>query len=162
MIIKYEGELGNETVPENFRGVQYYVLGKYTEYVFVLVAVKTTDKSMYTRCAGKQDPKYRLSNIVEEKFHDLISHEIQRRSDMKITHPDDFTAEELDDILEEVHYKVLQHQKENWHLIFYQNGKVKDIRTGLKAGLKAFIKRLLRPDKIKVYIFEYDIKKNGD
>lgn len=118
MILKYYGETGDDSVPERFRLVQYFVIGKDDERVFVLVAVKTNSGDMHVGYPNKGEARRRLSMKVSDKFHELRSYEIDRRISEKSNSVDKFTAEELDDILEKACDEVLKHHVGQWSLTY--------------------------------------------
>jgi len=111
-ILKYAGKPGDDKIPEFFRGAQFYVVGKTTKSVSVTIGVKTGNGDMYTDYPPKNDPKHLLSSKVSDKLGQIRGYRIDERGEGGEFYRDgvrNFTAEELDDMLEEAYKEVVRH-----------------------------------------------------
>lgn len=111
-ILKYAGERGDDKTPEFLRDAQFYVVGKTTKSVSVIVGVNTGNGEMNTGYPPKNDPKHILSSKVSGKLRQIRGHRIDGRAGRGDFYRDrvrNFTAEELDDMLEEAYKEVVRH-----------------------------------------------------
>ena len=108
-ILKYAGELGDDKIPDFFRGAQFYVVGKTTKSVSVIIGVNTRNGDMYTGYPPKNDPKHLLSSKVSDKLGQIRGHRIDERVGKGDSGISSFTVEELDDMLDEAYKEVVRH-----------------------------------------------------
>ena len=108
-ILKYAGELGDDKIPDFFRGAQFYVVGKTTKSVSVIIGVNTGNGDRYTGYPPKNDPKHLLSSKVSDKLGQVRCHRIDERVGSGDSEISSFTVEELDDMLDEAYKEVVRH-----------------------------------------------------
>jgi len=111
-ILKYVGGCGYDKIPEFLHGAQFYVVGKTTESILVIIGVNTANGDMYIGYPPKNDPKRLLSSKVSDKFRQIRDHMIVERAERGDFYPEGvsiFTGEKLDDMLDEAYEEVVRH-----------------------------------------------------
>jgi len=108
-ILKYAGALGDDRIPESLHGAQFYVVGKTTEYVSVIIGVNKANGDMHIGYPPKNDPKHLLSSKVSDKLRQDRCHRIDERVGRGDSEISSFTVEELDDMLDEACEEVVRH-----------------------------------------------------
>ena len=108
-ILKYAGERGDDKIPEFLRGDQFYVVGKTTESVSVIIGANTANGDMHIGYPPKNDPKRLISLKVSDKFGQIRGHMIDERAGRGDSEISSFTVEKLDDMLDDACEEVVRH-----------------------------------------------------
>ena len=152
-ILKYSGEIGDDEIHEFFRGAQFYVVGKTTKSVSVIIGVNTANGEMDARYP--HDPKRLLSSKVYEKLNQIQYHKIDERAGGNfyregINRP---TVEELDDMLEDAYKEVVRHHVDDLsHDVLEDEGcpTTSGMTTKKDEAIEKYAKKLYKGELLRM------------